>query len=144
LPLMGWNLTTTGASGQAQNIRTGGFSADHAAVFWGGLELNSMTLGSADLSLLPLFLFSNAQVSEMPQVGFVPNSAFAGAIQLSPEISNPPGLQGEWSLNTLQNATARLSQYLGHAKKVTTAAPSATSRKLGSRTQKTASPWRSP
>lgn len=108
LARQGWNLRATGASGQSQQLRVGGFSPDHVAVYWQGLEINSLTLGSADLSLLPAFLFPDATISRLPTADFAPDGAIAGAVQLSPQTS-APRLRAEWTGNSLENTTAGLA-----------------------------------
>lgn len=108
LARQGLNLRATGASGQGQQLRVGGFSPDHMAVYWQGLEINSLTLGSADLSLLPAFLFPNATFSGLPTADFAPDGAIAGAVQLAPQAT-APRLRAEWTGNSMQNATAGLS-----------------------------------
>lgn len=108
LARQGWNLRATGASGQSQQLRVGGFSPDHVAVYWQGLEINSLTLGSADLSLLPAFLFPGATFSRLPTADFAPDGAIAGAVQLSPQASSPR-LRAAWTGNSLENTTAGLA-----------------------------------
>ncbi len=108
LARQGWNLRATGASGQSQQLRVGGFSPDHVAVYWQGLEINSLTLGSADLSLLPAFLFPGATFSRLPTADFAPDGAIAGAVQLSPQAS-APRLRAAWTGNSLENTTAGLA-----------------------------------
>lgn len=104
----GWNVLATGGSGQSGQVRNGGFSPDHTQFWWHGLEINSLTLGAADVSLLPAFLFPYVQLSAMPEAGFVPGAALAGAVQLAPGPRIKRGMEVEWTGNSIENTTLGL------------------------------------
>ena len=47
---------TAGAPGAAGSLRFHGLSSDHTLLTWYGMPINSFTLGTCDMSLLPMFL----------------------------------------------------------------------------------------
>ena len=92
-----------GPPGTAASARLGGLPADHTTIIWEGQTLESPTLGQADLSLFPAFLFDDVEL-ERPAVGSAfPASTFGGALILknSEATENSAGLYVERS--SLQN-----------------------------------------
>lgn len=52
----GINVNANGFFGQVSSPSSGGLGSDHVKIYWEGVELNQLTLGSFDLSLFPSFL----------------------------------------------------------------------------------------
>ena len=78
----GWgNLSIYGAPGLNIQARTTGLSADHTSVNWNGIPVESPTLGSTDLSLVPMFLVSHVSLSDGG--AFNQGSSFGGSIHLN-------------------------------------------------------------
>jgi vitamin B12 transporter len=57
-------INRNGAPGSAATIRFRGLSSDHTQILWNGIPINSVALGTCDLSLMPAFLFDGMYVSE--------------------------------------------------------------------------------
>ena len=55
---------TAGAPGAAGSLRFHGLSSDHTLLKWHGLPINSVTLGTCDMSLLPMFFFDSVYMRE--------------------------------------------------------------------------------
>ncbi len=97
------NVLQYGAPGSTVSIRQGGLAADHFSVAWHGLSLNSMTLGQADLSLFPLFLFDGSALYQTTNAANFPGSTFAGGLLLKTSKTNKNRFHGFTSLNSMNN-----------------------------------------
>jgi vitamin B12 transporter len=68
-------LNVTGAPGASASARFRGMGSDHSVFSWHGVPLNSVSLGTCDVSLIPVFLLDNVMIhrdpsaSEMPATG---------------------------------------------------------------------------
>ena len=60
---------TAGAPGAAGSLRFHGLSSDHTLLTWYGMPINSVTLGTCDMSLLPMFFFDSVYLRETPTLG---------------------------------------------------------------------------
>jgi vitamin B12 transporter len=60
---------TAGAPGAAGSLRFHGLSSDHTLLKWHGLPINSVTLGTCDMSLLPMFFFDSVYMQETASMG---------------------------------------------------------------------------
>lgn len=82
LAAQGWgNLSLYGPPGTSALARTAGLSADHTSVNWNGMPVESPTLGSTDLSLIPVFLLSGVTLADGG--AFNQGSSFGGSIHLN-------------------------------------------------------------
>lgn len=97
------NVLQYGAPGSTVSIRQGGLAADHFSVAWHGLSLNSMTLGQADLSLFPLFLFDGSALYQTTNAANFPGSTFAGGLLLKTSKTRKNRFHGFTSFNSLNN-----------------------------------------
>lgn len=115
----GWgNLSLYGPPGTSVQARIAGLSADHTAVNWNGIPMDSPTLGSTDLSLIPVFLLSTITLSDGG--AFNQGSSFGGSVHLnSQEVIKQSGaaLFAEYSsLGNLQGGAKgqyRLGKFFG-------------------------------
>jgi iron complex outermembrane receptor protein len=89
-------------SGMAAGISFRGTSPSHTAVLWHGVNINSFTLGSADLGNLPVFLFDQVAIHHGAGSALYGSDAIGGAIHLgrSPSGGNaslPSGWEARYS-----------------------------------------------
>jgi iron complex outermembrane receptor protein len=59
----GINVNANGFFGQVSSPSSGGLGSDHVKIYWEGVELNQLTLGSFDLSLFPTFLAGKVRIN---------------------------------------------------------------------------------
>ncbi len=69
-------------NGMSSNISMRGTGAGHTAVFWNGLNINSMTLGESDLSLLPTFALEQVEVQYGSASSLYGTDAIGGSVHL--------------------------------------------------------------
>jgi len=93
--------------GNIATVSLRGGSAAHTLVSWNGIPMNSPTLGSTDLSLLPSALITGVSVHH--GAGSVPGSAggMGGALDIRTEALATPGLQVQFSYTPLLGAQRR-------------------------------------
>ncbi len=95
-------------SNMAATISFRGTGASHTGVFWNGLNINSLTLGQTDFSLLPVFSADEISVQYGASSTLYGSDAIGGTIHLSslPDWNEGTGLylnQGYGSYNTLNS-----------------------------------------
>lgn len=73
---------TSGAPGAASSIRFHGMASDHTLITWNGLPINSLSLGMCDMSLLPVFLFDQVVMSDLPDASEELQAGMATTIRL--------------------------------------------------------------
>jgi len=78
--------------GQLSTVSFRGTSANHTAVLWNGLNINSPTLGQTDFSTIPVAGFDQLSVQYGSAASVVGTDAVGGSILLNSE-SQPAGLQ---------------------------------------------------
>lgn len=76
-------ISAYGAPGTSASIRFRGTSSDQTALLWQGLPVNSVSLGSADISLIPVFLFEQVAFNTDPDATSLPGTSLGAAIELS-------------------------------------------------------------
>ncbi len=69
-------------NGMSSNISMRGTGAGHTAIFWNGLNINSMTLGESDLSLLPTFALEQVEVQYGSASSLYGTDAIGGSVHL--------------------------------------------------------------
>mgnify|MGYP000520264700 CR=1 FL=1 len=75
-------IKTYGAGGLA-SISMRGTAAQHTAVYWNGFNINPPNIDMADLSMLPLFLFSRVDIASGGNSALFGNGSIGGSIHLS-------------------------------------------------------------
>lgn len=70
-------------AGQATSISFRGTSANHTAVLWNGLNINSPTLGQSDFSTIPLLGFDKMSIQYGSAASCVGSDAVGGSVLLS-------------------------------------------------------------
>jgi hypothetical protein len=86
-----------GPPGTACVLRSAGLSPDHSELNYSGFSLNSLTLGMADLSMLPSFFFDGFSAFQNPPVGFQSQSALGGAVALYINNNIRPNKVSYWT-----------------------------------------------
>ncbi len=77
------------------SIRFRGTSANHTAVLYDGINLNSLTLGQTNLSHVPMFLFDNVAVQYGGASSFYGTDAIGGSISVGNDIAWNKGLHAK-------------------------------------------------
>ncbi len=77
------NVSSNGSLGATSSVRIRGASAVHTSVNWNGIPINSLTLGSADLSLVSAGAFDDIEVVYGASGALYGSGTFGGAINLS-------------------------------------------------------------
>ncbi|RUA06634.1 MAG: hypothetical protein DSY82_09380, partial [Flavobacteriia bacterium] len=69
-------------AGGLSTIRFRGTSPDHTAIMFGGLNINSLTLGHSNMSNIPVFLFDDVKIQFGSSSSLYGTDAIGGSIQL--------------------------------------------------------------
>ena len=77
------NVSSNGSLGALSSVGLRGASATHTSVNWNGIPVNSLTTGSADLSLINAGSFDNIQVVYGATGSLYGSGTLGGAIELS-------------------------------------------------------------
>ncbi|TLV00215.1 TonB-dependent receptor [Dyadobacter luticola] len=99
-------------SGQLNTASFRGTSANHTAVLWNGLNINSPSLGQTDFSTIPVMGFDKLSVQYGSAASIVGSDAVGGSILLESAASSEPlrisaGIQQESFANRQVQASAR-------------------------------------
>jgi len=86
-----------GAAGQTSTISFRGTGAGHSAVYWNGININSMTLGQTDFSLVPLVAAEKLSVLYGSGASLTGTDAIGGSIHMSTESRPIVGTQISFS-----------------------------------------------
>jgi len=99
-------ININGATGSAAAIRFRGTSSDHTTLFWNGFSINSVSLGSADLSMIPLFFIDDATLISSPGASKLPGSNIGAGVELlsSHHKTESSGIRLIASYNTMDNS----------------------------------------
>jgi vitamin B12 transporter len=98
-------ILPVGASGAACSIRSQGLSSDHTVLNWFGVPINAVSLGTCDMSMIPVFFFDQATIYNSPETNVLPGSNIGMGINLSNHISDntTPSLRMVSSYNSMKN-----------------------------------------
>jgi vitamin B12 transporter len=94
---------TAGAPGAAGSLRYHGLSSDHTLLTWHGMPINSVTLGTCDMSLLPMFFFDSVYLKEAPGSGGSMQQGMGATIGLSNQSVEETSAHGFTSYSSLDN-----------------------------------------
>jgi outer membrane cobalamin receptor len=99
-------VLVNGAAGAASALRFRGLASDHTTLYWQSIPLNSMSLGTCDLSMIPAFFSDQVTIISSAGTSQFANNNFGVAIALS--NNNEPSDLGFFraisSYNTLENS----------------------------------------
>jgi outer membrane cobalamin receptor len=91
------NVSSNGSQGALSTVSIRGASATHTSVNWNGVPVNSLTTGSADLSLIGAGSFNDVQVVYGALGSLYGSGTMGGAI----ELSNTPTWENKSSIGLL-------------------------------------------
>ncbi len=94
---------TAGAPGAAGSLRFHGLSSDHTLLTWYGMPINSFTLGTCDMSLLPMFFFDSVYLRETPAIGGGIQQGMGTTISLGNAHAEETSTQVFTTYNSLNN-----------------------------------------
>ncbi|WP_421919881.1 TonB-dependent receptor [Marinifilum sp.] len=100
------NVSSNGSLGGLSTITIRGNSSTHTSVNWNGIPVNSLTTGSADLSLIGAGSFNNIRVVYGANASLYGSGTLGGAI----ELSNTPTWEDQSSIG-LMNEIGSFSNY---------------------------------
>lgn len=105
------NIKAYGVGGGASSISIRGASASHVQINWNGFPVNSVTLGSSDLSMIPAAGFDRISIAYGASGALYGSGTFGGAVSLSSELTPERGLSGNAfiSAQSLRTLTGGLS-----------------------------------
>jgi len=88
------NIKAYGVGGGASSISIRGASASQVQVNWNGFPINSVTLGSSDISMIPAAGFDRISLVYGASGALYGSGTFGGAVSLSSELTPERGLSG--------------------------------------------------
>ena len=94
---------TAGAPGAAGSLRFHGLSSDHTVLTWHGMPINSVTLGTCDMSLLPMFFFDEIRLNDTPSNGYGMHQGMSTTIQLGNAHVDQTSASAFSTINSLGN-----------------------------------------
>jgi vitamin B12 transporter len=94
---------TAGAPGAAGSLRFHGLSSDHTLLTWYGMPINSVTLGTGDMSLLPMFFFDAVYLKETPTLAGNTQQGMGATINLGNVQVDETSAHAFTSYNSLNN-----------------------------------------
>ncbi len=100
------NVLSNGATGMASSARYRGLSSDHLSMNWHGVPMNSISLGTSDMSMIPIFFFDQATFYSSPGTQSLAGSNLGMAVNLSSDYSlvNESYISIYSSFNSLMNS----------------------------------------
>lgn len=98
-------VTANGAAGAASSVRFRGLASDHSLFSWNDIPVNSVTLGTCDMSMLPVFFFDEIRLYSGADNTSVPAAGPGMTMAL---CNNPDVEHGQvsvlYSMNSLYNS----------------------------------------
>ena len=98
-------------AGGLSGIRFRGTSTNHTSVFIGGLDINSLTLGSSNMSSVPIYLFDDINMMFGSASATNGSGSIGGSVRLGFNNKYKKGVSSE--INTLVGS---FGEYMGGAK----------------------------
>ncbi|OPZ55626.1 MAG: Vitamin B12 transporter BtuB precursor [Bacteroidetes bacterium ADurb.BinA012] len=88
------NIKAYGVGGGASSISIRGASASQVQVNWNGFPINSVTLGSSDISMIPAAGFDRISLVYGASGALYGSGTFGGAVSLNSELTPERGISG--------------------------------------------------
>ena len=92
-----------GGTGSIASVRNAGVKPEFIAVEWNGMAINSLSLGMADVSLIPTFFIDHVSFNESNFEWGQRNTGIGGNLKLSSSFSASPSLEFKTSYSSLRN-----------------------------------------
>jgi len=92
-----------GGGGAIASVRNAGMKPEFIAVEWNGMAINSLSLGMADISLIPSFFIDQVSFNESNFEWGQRNTGIGGNLKLSSSFSSKPSLVVQSSYSSLLN-----------------------------------------
>lgn len=104
--------------GQLATVSIRGNGASQTQLFWNGFKMNSPTLGQTDLSLIPLFFITDAQLNYSGASSIDGSGGIGGSIKLSNKLQWKKGVHGvlNQDFGSFKNSTSSASFSFGNKK----------------------------
>jgi vitamin B12 transporter len=111
------NVKAYGAGGTA-SVSLRGTSSSHFQVSWNGFPINSVTLGSADFSMIPAAGFDRISIVYGAPGALYGSGTFGGAINLDSDLKPEKALSGSANVNweSLKTIIGSASFHVGNSK----------------------------
>ncbi len=112
------NISSYGSYGAASSAKIRGGSGVHTQVLWNGIPINSLTTGSADLSMINVGAFNQINVIYGASGSIYGSGTFGGAIELNnkPEFVKKRSFTASADAGSFSNFRGRLSAQLSNSK----------------------------
>ncbi len=101
------SITSYGSKGALSSVSLRGTGSSHTSISWHGIPLNSITSGTADLSLIPSGQFTNVSVAYGSPGSLYGSGAFGGALLL--------GNEADWSKQLMIQGTLETGAFNSNA-----------------------------
>ncbi len=112
------NISSYGSFGAVASAKMRGGGGVHTQVLWNGIPINSLTTGSADLSMINVGAFNQINVIYGASGSLYGSGTFGGAIELNntPDFNNKKSLQVSADAGSFSNYRGRLSALFSNNK----------------------------
>lgn len=91
------HIQNYGANGSVSSVSIRGSAADHTTINWNGIPINSVTLGQADLSTIPVYFTDEISIANGASGSLYGSGTFGGSINLN----NIPDWKEKYNINVL-------------------------------------------
>ncbi len=112
------NISSYGSYGAVATAKIRGGSGVHTQVLWNGIPINSLTTGSADLSMINVGAFNQVNVIYGASGSIYGSGTFGGAIELNntPDFTTKKSIQVSANAGSFSNYRGRISANLSNSK----------------------------
>lgn len=112
------NIKTYGVGGALANVSLHGTSTSHVQVNWNGFPVNSVTLGSSDLSMVPVTGFDQVSIVYGAPGALYGSGTFGGAINLDNTLKPENAFSGSAAISyeSLHTVSGSTSFQIGNSK----------------------------
>lgn len=98
-------VLSNGSTGAASAVRNRGLSSDHTVLYWNDVPINSFSLGTCDLSMIPVFFFDDVSQDQSTTLSSHAYSNLGSSIRFAGSRKMAPTFSARIlnSVNTLRN-----------------------------------------
>ena len=111
-------INTNGGTGGSASVSIRGTESDHTNILWNGIRINSLTLGSADISAIPTDIANQIDVVYNGAASLYGSGTFGGAILLNNKADWKNKIKANYSVEggSLQSHYHRITTNIGNQK----------------------------